>query len=123
MKTGPLTGKLLKESLRLLPLPVPTSWQCIIATVHSLIAKNSLMAWEIWKSSSIERRLLGIVGSALWAAFLLLAAFSLNLNVPYLPLAIAGALVFYLRNWPRTGDLAAWILVSVGFGLVVLFVN
>ena len=79
------------------------------------------MAWETWKSSSPERKLLGIVGSVLWTAFLLLAAASLNLNVPYLPLAIAGALVFYLRNWPKTGDLVAWILVSVGFGLVIRF--
>jgi PAP2 superfamily len=43
------------------------------------------------------------------------------LAVPYLPLAIAGALVFYLRNWPKTADLVAWVLLSAGFGLVIRF--
>src|SRR5271163_4947527 len=79
------------------------------------------MAWETWKSSNPENKLLWIIGSALWSAFLLLAAYSLDLTVPYLPLAIAGALVFYLRNWPRTWDFAAWVLLSAGFGLVIRF--
>jgi len=79
------------------------------------------MAWETWKSSSPERKLLWIVCSALWSAFLLLAAYSLNLAVPYLPLAIAGALVFYLRKRPKTWDFVTWILLSAGFGLVIRF--
>ena len=79
------------------------------------------MAWETWKSSNPERKLLWIVWSALWSGFLLLAAHSLNLAVPYLPLAIAGALVFYLRTGPKAWDFVAWILLSAGFGLVIRF--
>ncbi|MGA8153882.1 MAG: phosphatase PAP2 family protein [Terriglobales bacterium] len=79
------------------------------------------MAWETWKSCSPERRLLWIVCSALWSAFLLLAAYSLDLSVPYLPLAVAGALVFYLRNWPKTADFVAWVVLSAGFALVIRF--
>ena len=79
------------------------------------------MAWETWKSSNPERKLLLVVGSALWSAFLLLAAYSLDLTVPYLPLAIAGALVFYLRNWPNTADFVAWVLLSACFAWVIRF--
>lgn len=79
------------------------------------------MAWETWKSSNPERKLLWIAGSAVWSVFLLLAAYSLDLGVPYLPLAIAGALVFYLRSEPRPFDFVVWVLLSAGFGMVVRF--
>lgn len=79
------------------------------------------MPWETWKNSSPERKLLWTACSAVWAAFFLLAAWTLNLSVPYLPLAIAGGFLFYLRNWPRMAEQWIWFAVSLGFGLVVRF--
>jgi hypothetical protein len=79
------------------------------------------MAWETWRSSSPERKLLGVVGSASWCAFLLLAAYSLNLSIPYLPLAVAGALAFYLRSHLETWECATWVAVSVIFCSVTHF--
>lgn len=79
------------------------------------------MAWENWKSSSPERKLLWIACSAFWFALCLLAAHTLNLSVPYLPLAIAGGFIFYFRNPPKLPEQVAWLLVSVSFGLIVRF--
>jgi uncharacterized membrane protein len=79
------------------------------------------MAWETWKSSNLRRKLLWIVCSTLWLALCLLAARTLDLTVPYLALAIAGGLIFYLRNLPKVTEQIAWVLLSVGFGLVVRF--
>lgn len=79
------------------------------------------MAWETWKTSSTERKLLWIACSILLVALSLLAAWALDLTVPYLPLAIAGGLIFYLRNWPRVEELIAWVAISLGFGLIVRF--
>lgn len=79
------------------------------------------MAWETWKTSSAERKLLWIACSVLCIALSVLAAWALDLTVPYLPLAIAGGLVFYLRNWPPLEELIAWVAISLGFGFVVRF--
>jgi len=79
------------------------------------------MAWENWKSSDTPRKLLWIVCSAVWSALCLLAAHTLNLAVPYLPLAIAGGFLFYFRNRPKLAEQVTWLLVSVGFGLIVRF--
>ncbi len=79
------------------------------------------MAWETWKTSSAERKLLSIACSILLIALFVLAAWVLDLTVPYLPLAIAGGLVFYLRNWPAVEELIAWLAISLGFGLIVRF--
>ncbi|HTZ97824.1 MAG TPA: phosphatase PAP2 family protein [Terriglobales bacterium] len=81
----------------------------------------SPMAWETWKSSNIQSKLLHLAICALWIAFFLLAGRALDLSVPYLPLAIAGGLIFYLRNWPSKLELAAWILMSAGFAVIVRF--
>ena len=79
------------------------------------------MAWENWKSSTPERKLLWIISSAIWLALCLLAARTLDLSVPYLPLAIAGGFVFYFRKSPKRPEQVAWLLVSIGFGLIVRF--
>jgi len=79
------------------------------------------MAWENWKSSAIERKLLWIVGSILWLFLCLLGARALNLSIPYLPLAVAGGFVFYLRNRPKLAELAAWIVSSLAFAAIVHF--
>jgi hypothetical protein len=79
------------------------------------------MAWENWQSSDVQRKLPCIAGSALWIALCLLCARTLNLSVPYLPLAIAGSLVFYFRRRPKLPEQISWALVSAAFGLVVQF--
>lgn len=79
------------------------------------------MHWETWRTSSAARKLLNISASVLWLAFFLLAARALDLAVPYLPLAIAGGLIFYVRNWPATPELVVWTLLSAGFGMIVRF--
>jgi hypothetical protein len=79
------------------------------------------MAWETWKASSAETKLLWIACSVVWIALFVVAAWALDLTVPYLPLAIAGGLVFYLRNWPAIQELIAWIVLSLSFGLIVRF--
>src|SRR5580704_2625770 len=79
------------------------------------------MAWETWTTSSAERKLVWIAGSVLLVALFALGGWALDLTVPYLPLAIAGGLVFYLRNWPAVEELIVWVAVSLGFGLIVRF--
>jgi hypothetical protein len=79
------------------------------------------MAWETWKYSSAGRKLLSISTTAALIVFFILAARTLDLTVPYLPLAIAGGMAFYLRNWPPVQELIAWIVASQGFALVVRF--
>lgn len=78
------------------------------------------MPWEISKSGT-RQKLSALVLSLLWLAFLLLAARALDLTVPYLPLAIAGGLIFYLRNWPSARELACWLFVSAGLAFIVRF--
>ena len=79
------------------------------------------MAWETWKTSSLGRRLLWIACSLALISLFVLAAWVLDLTVPYLPLAIAGGMVFYLRNWPSVQELIAWIVASHAFALIVRF--
>jgi PAP2 superfamily len=80
-----------------------------------------LMAWEAWKTSSFERKLLAIAGSALWCVLLLAAAWTMELNEPYLPAAIAGGLIFYLRSAPKIAEQVAWLALSLGFAWIVHF--
>jgi len=92
--------------------------------MHNRISSSQAdinMAWENWKSSSPERKLLWMACSAFWLALCLLAARALNLSVPYLPLAIAGGFIFYFRNSCKIPEQVAWLLVSTGFTLVVRF--
>jgi hypothetical protein len=79
------------------------------------------MAWETWTTSSLERRVLWIACSVGLIALFVVAAWALDLTVPYLPLAIAGGMVFYLRNRPAVQELIAWVVISLGFGLIVRF--
>src|SRR5579863_8388649 len=77
------------------------------------------MAWEQWKTSSSESKLLAAVGSVIWLGLLLAAARFLDLGEPYLPFAIAGGLIFFLRTGPKVPEIILWLLCSVGFTEVV----
>jgi len=79
------------------------------------------MGWETWETSSPEGKLLWATCSALWLALFCLAAHSINLAEPFLPLAIAGGFIFYFRSSPRVPELVAWIFLSAGFTALVHF--
>ena len=79
------------------------------------------MAWETWKTSSLERKVLWVACSVFLVALFVVVAWVLDLTVPYLPLAIAGGSIFFLRNWPPIQELIAWIVASLGFALIVRF--
>jgi PAP2 superfamily len=49
------------------------------------------------------------------------AARALDLNEPYLPFAIAGGLMFYLRAQPKASEQIVWLTCSLGFALLVPF--
>src|ERR1700688_3360321 len=55
--------------------------------VRTACRRNYCMAWETWEISSPERKLFLITCTALWFGVFLLAAHSLDMTVPYLPLA------------------------------------
>ena len=73
------------------------------------------MAWEKFtflRSSSLAlRATLSLVWIALVISGLLLADF----NEPYLPFAIAGGLVFFLRGAPSRWEIYSWLLISALF--------
>jgi hypothetical protein len=74
------------------------------------------MAWE--KIVQAQRRdsvipRLGL--SIAWIALVIAGARFSNFNEPYLPFAIAGALVFFLRAAPSRWEIYAWLSISVIF--------
>src|SRR5260370_39332504 len=77
------------------------------------------MAWQFWKKATPSRKLLLATCSLLLAAIFLSGAHALDLTVPYLPLAIAGGFVFYLRVSPKRVETLIWLLLSVLFGLAI----
>ena len=79
------------------------------------------MAWQLWKTATPSRKVLLATCSLLLAASFLIGARALDLTVPYLPLAIAGGFVFYLRVSPKKTEMLFWALFSVLFGLAVIF--
>ncbi len=80
-----------------------------------------VMAWENWKSSRFEAKLLPVAGSAAWLALLFVAAHFLDFGNPYLPFAIAGGLIFYVRCAPGLQERIIGLLLAGGFALVVRF--
>ncbi len=68
------------------------------------------MAWE---KLSRQQATVPLVGtSAVWIALVLVAARFTNFNEPYLPFAIAGTSVFFLRSKLSRVEIYAWLLVS-----------
>lgn len=77
------------------------------------------MAWQVWKNATPGRKFLLATCSLLLAGTFLAGARALDFTVPYLPLAIAGGFVFYLRASPKRIETLLWLLLSVLFGLAV----
>jgi len=53
--------------------------------------------------------------SVLWTALVIAGARFTNFNEPYLPFAIGGSLVFFLRSKPSRWQIYAWLVISAGF--------
>lgn len=79
------------------------------------------MAWETWKPSKPDQKLLCIAFSLVWAALLALAAHFMNFSEPYLPFSVAGGLIFFLRNRPHVVEQGIWVAVSLAFAPFVHF--
>ncbi|MCU1241593.1 MAG: hypothetical protein JWO71_2319 [Candidatus Acidoferrum typicum] len=77
------------------------------------------MSLQAWNNARSARKLLLVTGSLLLAGTFLIGARALDFTVPYLPLAIAGGFVFYLRASARRAEILLWLLLSVLFGLAV----
>jgi len=77
------------------------------------------MSWQVWKNVTLPRKILFATCSLLLAGTFLVGARALDFTVPYLPLAIAGGFVFYLRTSPKRTETLFWLLLSVLFGLAV----
>jgi len=65
--------------------------------------------------------LLRVAASAAWLALLFVAAHLLDFGNPYLPFAVGGGLIFYLRSAPRLQEKMIWLLLSGAFGSAVRF--
>lgn len=73
------------------------------------------MAWEKLTLSR-PTSLLPLLGmSAIWISLVAAGAFLTNFDEPYLPFAIAGALLFFLRGAPSRWEIYAWLSISVIF--------
>jgi hypothetical protein len=77
------------------------------------------MSSQVWKNASSYRKILLATSSLFLVGIFLIGARSVVFSAPYLPLAIAGGLVFYLRAFSKAGDILLWLLLSVLFGLAV----
>ena len=65
--------------------------------------------------------MLRVAASAAWLALLFVAAHLLDFGNPYLPFAVGGGLIFYLRSAPRLQEKMIWLLLSGAFGSAVRF--
>ena len=65
--------------------------------------------------------MLRVAASAAWLALLFAAAHLLDFSNPYLPFAVAGGLIFYLRSAPRLPEKIICLLLAGGFALAVRF--
>lgn len=68
------------------------------------------MAWE--RLSRRETSVPLVAVSAVWIALVLVGARFTNFNEPYLPFAIAGSSVFFLRSKLSRAEIYAWLLIS-----------
>jgi len=77
------------------------------------------MAWE--KLTPLRQNsLIPLVSlSAVWAAFVIAGALLTNFDEPYLPFAIAGGFVFFLRGAPSRWEIYAWLFFSALFIKVI----
>ena len=75
----------------------------------------------MWETSAWGRKLLLMAASVAWYVLLAFAARAVDLNEPYLPLAICGGSVFYLRSQAKIREWLACLALSGSFALLVRF--
>ena len=80
---------------------------------------NRRMAWEKLTLSRPHSIVSLVSLSAVWLALVIAGALLTDFNEPYLPFAIAGGLVFFLRGVPSRWEIYAWLLISAIFIKVI----
>jgi len=70
------------------------------------------MAWEKFAVSKFGSLVSRLGGSAIWIAVVIAGAYVTNFDEPYLPFAIAGAAVFFLRAKPSRWEIYGWLFAS-----------
>lgn len=78
------------------------------------------MAWEKLNFSRPQSVALLAGLSVIWLALVIAGAWLTDFTEPYLPFAIAGVLVFFLRGAPSRWEIYAWLLAS---GLFVKIIH
>ncbi len=78
------------------------------------------MAWEKLVQAQQRDSIVPRVGlSIAWITLVIAGARFTNFNEPYLPFAIAGALVFFLRGAPSRWEIYSWLSISVIFVKII----
>lgn len=77
------------------------------------------MAWEKLHLSRRGSVVPLVALSLIWIAVVIVGARLTNFDEPYLPFAIGGALVFFLRSAPSRWEVYAWLSISVVFVKIV----
>jgi hypothetical protein len=73
------------------------------------------MPWEKIGEIQPRSKLTLVFASVAWIALVVAASRVIDFNEPYLPFAIAGAFVFYLRGAPSRWEIYTWLLISAAF--------
>ncbi|MHB8216898.1 MAG: phosphatase PAP2 family protein [Candidatus Sulfotelmatobacter sp.] len=77
------------------------------------------MAWEKLNLSQPTSIFSRVSLSAVWIALVVTVALLTNFDEPYLPFAIAGAFLFFLRGAPSRWEIYSWLLISALFVKVI----
>jgi hypothetical protein len=77
------------------------------------------MAWEKLTLSRRNSVVALVALSAIWIAVVIAGARLTNFDEPYLPFALAGALIFFLRGAPSRWEIYAWLSISVAFVKII----
>ncbi|MCU1301540.1 MAG: hypothetical protein JWQ87_1824 [Candidatus Sulfotelmatobacter sp.] len=77
------------------------------------------MAWEKLTLSRPNSVFVPSAFSAAWIALVIAGAFLTNFDEPYLPFAIAGGFVFFLRCSPSRWEIYSWLLTSALFVKII----
>ncbi len=79
------------------------------------------MGWEQWTSAPARKKSVLFLSSIVLTCLLIVAARALDLSNPYLPFAISGAAIFYLRVTSSVREKFFWIAASGCFAAFVHF--
>ena len=73
------------------------------------------MPWEKFREDHHKTNLALAFASVAWMSLVVAASRFIDFNEPYLPFAIAGAFVFYLRGNPSRWEIYIWLPISAAF--------